>query len=73
MNVTFCGPSMAVSSTALIQNVALVWLAGMVTLAGSFASVVSLLWRLTMRSETGGTATVTVPVAACAPAFSLKP
>ena len=68
--VTVCAPSSSTSSTAVTTNVFDTWLAGIVTVADTVASDVSLLSRVTtsnwLMSES---LRVTVPVAL--PPFSL--
>jgi len=55
-------PSGKVSSTAVMLKVTKVWFAGIVTVAGTVASVVSLELRLTTRSLVPLVARVTVPM-----------
>ena len=64
--VATCVPSISVSSTGVIRNVALVCPERIVTVAGTVAAVMSLLLRVTMRSPTGADDTVTVPVTGAA-------
>ena len=51
----------------MIGNVAVVWPARMVTVAGTVASVVSLEARLTIRLLAGALEAVTVPVTGASP------
>ena len=61
--VTVLLPSGKLSSTALTSKFALVWFAGIVTVAGTVASVMSLELRFTTRSLAPLVARPTVPVA----------